>query len=114
MKALNLFGTVGVDKSLKDGSTDAVRAMKRDAPEDTGRLKRKIGSKPTGGGVVGKYGVEVSAKAIDDHNGVDYAPFQEHGTRFIEPTPFFYKNIRGNLDNLVAKWIKMLNVIERI
>ena len=56
---------------------------------DTGRLRRSVEAD-----YIGKNRVRVTSEAIDPRNKVDYAPFQEYGTRHIHARPYFYKTVR--------------------
>lgn len=56
---------------------------------DTGRLRRSVEAE-----YKGNYRVTVTSEAIDPNNKVDYAPFQEYGTRHITPRPYFYSTLR--------------------
>ena len=73
---------------------------------DTGRLRRSVDAD-----YIGKNRVVVTSEAIDPRNRVDYAPFQEYGTRHITPRPYFYVTLRRvakTLDKYVRKLSKKL------
>ena len=100
-----------LDKMLKElGATDieiqrsmeveaelAVARMKRGAPEDTGRLKGKLGpgEGDIGYQVVGNKHLEIYSYAIDQEDGEDYAPIQEGLVPSYRGrvTPYFWKQI---------------------
>ena len=77
------------DQVINVEAKNTVRRMERQAPVDTGRLKREIHFVHTGVG-----SVEFESEAIDPDTGVDYAPAQEFGTRFFKAQPYFFHNIR--------------------
>ena len=64
--------------------------MKKDAPYDTGRLRRNIT-----GQLTTDQRVDFISEAIDPETKDDYAPVQEFGTRFQRAQPYFYKNIKA-------------------
>ena len=94
MKELEKYSFDGVEKTLKHEARNAIGKMKRDAPVDTGRLRREI-----------KYDqkfhdVTFTSKAIDPDTGKDYAPDQEYGTRYIKAHPYFNRNVRLFFDKV--------------
>lgn len=85
-----------VDNILKKEADKAVKAIKADAPVNTGRLKRSVETTNTKGGV------EVTSEAIDPKTGKDYAVFQEYGGRYTPAKPYFKPNIRKMQRNVTA------------
>ena len=80
---------------LRHEANQAVGKMKRDAPVDTGRLRREItATRVSGDDIV------IESIAIDPKTGEDYATIQEFGGRNIRPQPYFYHNIRVMLSEL--------------
>lgn len=75
-------------KVIEEASEDAEKLMKERAPYDSGRLQRGITSdvKPNK--------TTITSQAIDPDSRVDYAPFQEYGTRFQPGKPYFYRTAR--------------------
>ena len=83
--------------------------MKKDAPEDTGRLKNNIEFE-----VKHKLfhdEILFTSEAIDPDDGFDYAPVQEFGGRFNPAKPYFWKNIRrffGELDDSIDEKVNKI------
>ena len=76
---------------LKAGA-QARDEMKTLAPEDTGRLKNNIYY--TQDVRKGRRELTIESWALDPKTAVDYAPYQEFGTRYIRATPYFYDTAR--------------------
>ena len=94
IKELNQFTWEGKKILLHEAERTAAR-IKRDAPVDTGRLRREVDvEKVTNDDII------ITSVAIDPESRVDYAPFQEYGTRKIRPRPYFYRNIRLMIKDL--------------
>lgn len=66
-----------VKKAVRLNGSELQTKAKEKAPVDTGQLKRSIGLEITDGGLT----AEVEP-------GVDYAAYQEYGTRFMNAQPF--------------------------
>ena len=79
-----------VDKVMDSNARNTLAKMKKDAPVDTGRLRRNITAQYA---IDNK--VDFSSEAIDPETKEDYAPKQEFGTRFLPAQPYFYKNINA-------------------
>ena len=107
LRDLNKLSFDGVEKSAKHNADRALARMKKDAPYDTGRLKRNIDYR-----YIDKFledDVIFTSTAIDPDDGKDYAPVQEFGSRYIPAHPYFYKNIRkffGDLNEDLKRKIK--------
>ena len=105
---LNKLSTDGVREAMRENAIEAVHRMQRDAPYDTGRLRKNIEyAQTTGNGVI------IESEAIDPEDHIDYAPIQEFGGRYNRAQPYFYKNIRlfvsklyKDLSNRIKKIIK--------
>jgi len=85
---------------LEGGMLVAQRAQQK-APIDTGRLKRSI--HPTIPQKV-RDGVQITAVGTN----VEYAPFQEFGTKYIQPHPYLtpaLKESAKDVANLIYKAI---------
>ncbi len=78
----------GLKDSFDEVGQKVVYYMDRDAPEDTGRLKRHIDYTATEDNLI------FESEAIDPITGRDYAPAQEYGGRHFSAQPYFHKNIR--------------------
>ena len=104
IKGLNVVKSVtggkSLDRSLTEIGRSTVEKMRRDAPEDTGLLKRNIEFEVDDGNLI------IESTAEDPDTGQDYAWKQEFGTRFLPAQPYFYKNIRGHLIPQLVKKIK--------
>ena len=79
-----------VFKLLDHEAQQAYKRMLRDAPYDTGLLRRNIELTRTPETFI------FESKAIDPETGIDYAPDQDlpRGTLDVKTTPYFAKNIR--------------------
>ena len=88
LKDLGSFSDREVDKSMAHSAKQAVGWMRRDAPVDTGRLRREIDYRQS------TYNVTLFSEAIDPETRIDYAPTQEFGAGRIPAHPYFYKNVR--------------------
>ena len=76
-------------RSLNHIGKNTVGRMKRDAPVDTGRLRREVTYR-----VPSNRDIVLESKAIDPKTGVDYAPAQEYGLHGLRPQPYFRHNAR--------------------
>ncbi len=68
----------------------------RDAPADTGNLRKQVHIK------INKKEALVESIALGEDN-FDYAVVQEFGSRFRKPKPYFYPNIYRNLKLLTNR-----------
>ena len=76
-----------VRKVLIIEARNTVSRMRKDAPFDTGRLRREIEA------IVRKDNeVVVSSEAIDPQTGIDYAPIREYGLDGYKEQPYFRHN----------------------
>ena len=66
-----------VKKAVRLNGSELQTKAKEKAPVDTGQLKRSIGLEITDGGLTAEV-----------ERGVDYAAYQEYGTRFMNAQPF--------------------------
>ena len=94
------------DKVLNTTSKNTVNKMKREAPYDTGRLRRNIDFEHTGPGRL-----YIHSEAIDpeDPRKIDYAPIQEYG-RGVRAQPYFRKNLRWMRKELFNALKRMINI----
>ena len=89
---------VVLNKITKHEAQQAVGRMRRDAPVDTGRLRRDIEIvKQT------KDDIIIESSAVDPVTKVDYAPIQEYGLHGLKPQPYFRKNIREMFSRLTNR-----------
>ena len=88
MAKLEWFSFDGVDRSLAHNAKQTIGRMRKDAPVDTGRLRREIKYTQS------KHNITFTSKAIDPEDGRDYAPIQEYGSRYVKAQPYFNKNVR--------------------
>lgn len=72
-----------VKKAIQVNGSELQTKAKEKAPVDTGQLKRSIGLEITDGGLT----AEVEP-------GVDYAAYQEYGTRFMNAQPFMRPSLQ--------------------
>ena len=96
----------GMDKIIKHEAENAVGRMKKEAPVDTGRLRREIEVEP-----LNKKTVLISSVAIDPRTGIDYAPIREYGLDGNVVQPYFRRNIdllRIRLQERVVRLLKEL------
>lgn len=105
IKQLKDFSQKEVDLSLKHAAKNAVGRMKKDAPVDTGRLRREIEYITTRDDLI------VESTAIDPDTGEDYSVVQEFGGRFIKAQPYFFKNIRLMISSLTKDLKRKLKLI---
>ena len=103
-----------VQKLLKHEATQAVGRMKKDAPVDTGRLRRgiKVGAQ-AGAGLGIKEAVTITSKAIDPDTNADYAADQEFGSRYIPAHPYFFKNVRLMRKKITKRAERLLKSISQ-
>lgn len=72
-----------VKKAIRVNGAELQKKAQAKAPVDTGQLKRSIGLEITDGGLT----AEVEP-------GVDYAAYQEYGTRFMNAQPFMRPSLQ--------------------
>ena len=95
-----------IQKVLRHEANNAVGRMKKDAPVDTGRLRREIEA------VVRKDNeVVVSSKAIDPQTGRDYAPVREYGLYGSRAQPYFRHNRDLFFTRLRQRFTRLLKQI---
>ena len=104
---LNSFEKNTVFESFTHAANQTVGRMKKDAPVDTGRLRREVEY------VLTSKGITIGSEAIDPDTGKDYAPEQEFGTREFPAHPYFYRNIRGFLLYIMKDLKRKLNNITK-
>ena len=90
-------------KIIKSEADKAVVRMKKDAPFDTGRLKRNI--KVTN---VTSDDLTIKSEAINPTTGVDYSYAQEYGLGPGKFTPYFRHNVHILITRLSARLKKAL------
>lgn len=90
------------EKALNWFLLSAKNDIKRDAPVDTGNLRKSIK-----GQKLGKLSGVVESIALGEDN-FDYAPVQEYGSVFRSPKPYFYPNIRRNFKRAMVM-LRQLN-----
>ena len=102
LKKLQSFSQSEVNQTLRHVGQNYLGRMKKDAPVDTGRLRRNIEfiQRPLGASFI--------SEAIDPITKVDYAPIQEI-SQF--GTPYFYKNVRRFLTALNNELHRKLDLI---
>jgi len=86
-----------VQRVVKQNGSELQRKAQRNAPVDTGTLKRSIGLEVQNGGMTAK-----------SEAGADYAPYVEFGTRYMESQAFMKpayneqkEQFKRDLDKLV-------------
>lgn len=75
-----------VEAEIRRQGKKSVREVKRDAPVDTGLLRRSVSIKERALLLIRQFIITSEAIAED---GTDYAPIQEYGGRFTAPQPYF-------------------------
>lgn len=80
-----------VKKAVQLNGAELQKKAQEKAPVDTGQLKRSIGLEITHGGLT----AEVEP-------GVNYAAYQEYGTRFMNAQPFMRPALEEQAENF--KW----------
>ena len=103
LKRVNSF-PADVIKQLKEDARKAVALIKKDAPYDTGRLRRNVKVEVENGNQI-----YIISEAKDPRTGRDYAPVQEYGLEGLTPQPFFRKNIDIVFNGLFARLRRKLN-----
>lgn len=87
-----------VKKVVRHNGAEMQEKAQRNAPVDTGNLKRGIGLQITDGGLT----ANVSPSA-------DYASYPEFGTRFMEPQPYLgpaFEEQKGEFKKDMKKLVK--------
>ena len=85
MKRLQTLPKDVMEQELENLAFDAADYMRREAPVDTGNLRRNIKVEKTA------EGMEISSQAFNGL-GDDYAPHVEYGTRRNRAQPYFWHN----------------------
>ena len=107
IKMLQDFSQKEVDLSLRHAGKNATGRMKRQAPVDTGRLRREIEYITTRDDLI------IESTAIDPVTGEDYSVIQEFGGRFIKAQPYFFKNVRLMISSLTKDLKRKLRLIAK-
>lgn len=90
-KGIGQFVERAVQKSVKVME----RNIKVNTPVKEGHLKRSIRSKSTGFGKA-----EVYNEAVEGGQEINYAIYQEYGTRYIAPRAMFRKGVAQSEDKI--------------
>ena len=107
IKMLKDFSQKEVTLSLDHAARNTVGRMKKDAPVDTGKLRREIEYTVTTNDVI------IESTAIDPETKEDYAPLQEYGSRYLRPQPYFHRNIRYLISSLFKDLTRKLRLIAK-
>lgn len=88
----------GVKKIVMLNGSEMQRSAQQKAPVDTGTLKRSI-----------KLDIQNGGMRAKTEATVEYAPYQEYGTRFMNAHPYMkpaFNQQKGKFENDLAKLMK--------
>ena len=86
-----------VQNAVKLNTTEMHRKASRRVPVDTGHLKRSLTIDFSDGGLTGRVSTDV-----------EYAIYQEYGTRFISPRPFFRPSLYEQREQFAKDMSRLL------
>lgn len=95
IKKLQEFSQKEATLSLEHAGKNGVGRMRKNAPVDTGRLRREIEYTATDDDLI------FESRAIDPVTKEDYAPVQEYGGRFLKAQPYFFSGVRYAMSALM-------------
>ena len=100
---LAIVGSDELQRVVDDVAKDIQEEAKQNAPVKTGRLRRNIFTTAESQRFKIKNGADIRSKALDSKTRVNYAPFQEFGTKYLPEIRYLGRAGERHLRNLVSE-----------